>query len=224
MVVKIEPSWHKQLAAEWDKPYFASLAESVRLAYRTEVVYPPASKIFAAFDACPFDDFKVVILGQDPYHEPGQAMGLSFSVPKGTPLPPSLQNIYKEMNDDLGITRDPRSGDLTGIAREGVLFLNAYLAVKRGIALSLADPKFLEFTGDVITYLDHLEQPLVFILWGGFARRFAPLIHGSNHLVLQSAHPSPLSANRGGFFGTKPFSKTNAFLVQNGVPPIDWSK
>ena len=151
-------------------------------------------------------------------------MGLSFSVPKGTPLPPSLQNIYKEMSEDLGITRDPRSGDLTGIAREGVLFLNAYLAVKRGIPLSLADPKFLEFTGDVITYLDHLEQPLVFILWGGFARRFAPLIHGSNHLVLQSAHPSPLSANRGGFFGTKPFSKTNAFLVQNGVPPIDWSK
>ena len=216
--------WDAFFRQEEAKEHYRYLLHYLGEAYRSFEVYPPKEKVFQAFEETSPKTLKAVILGQDPYHEPGQAMGLSFSVPKGIPLPPSLQNIYKEMKDDLGISRDWTYGDLTGIAREGVLFLNAYLAVKRGIPLSLADPKFLEFTGDVITFLDHLEQPLVFILWGGFARRFAPLIHGSNHLVLQSAHPSPLSANRGGFFGTKPFSKTNAFLVQNGVPPIDWSK
>ena len=224
IMMGMKRDWDAFFHQEEAKDHYRYLLHFLGDAYRRFEVYPPKERVFQAFEETSPQTLKAVILGQDPYHEPGQAMGLSFSVPKGTPLPPSLQNIYKEMNDDLGITRDPRSGDLTGIAREGVLFLNAYLAVKRGIPLSLADPKFLEFTGDVITYLDHLEQPLVFILWGGFARRFAPLIHGSNHLVLQSAHPSPLSANRGGFFGTKPFSKTNAFLVQNGVPPIDWSK
>lgn len=219
--VKIEPSWAKHLEAEFEKPYFKQLTEAVRKAYYSGVCYPPGRLIFNAFELCPFDDVRVVILGQDPYHEPGQAMGLSFSVPEGVCLPPSLQNIYKEIASDLGISVNP-SGDLTRWAKQGVLLLNATLTVAAHQANSHQHLGWSSFTDAAIQRLSEEKEGLVFMLWGGFARSKKSLIDTSKHLILESVHPSPLSANRGGWFGQHQFSRCNAYLTAHGVLPIDW--
>jgi uracil-DNA glycosylase len=221
MDVKIEPSWKDRLAAEFEKPYFASLVQMVRQEYQHCPCYPPGKLIFNAFNLCPFDRVRVVIIGQDPYHEPGQAMGLSFSVPDGVPMPPSLINIFKEVTADLGIPF-PLSGNLTRWAEQGVMLLNATLTVRAHQAGSHQRQGWETFTDDVIKLLSEEREHLVFILWGGYARSKAPLIDGSKHLVLQAVHPSPLSANRGGWFGNRHFSKTNAYLTQYGMTPINW--
>ena len=221
MDVKIEPSWKDRLAAEFEKPYFASLVQMVRQEYQHYPCYPPGKLIFNAFNLCPFDRVRVVIIGQDPYHEPGQAMGLSFSVPDGVPMPPSLINIFKEVTADLGIPF-PLSGNLTRWAEQGVMLLNATLTVRAHQAGSHQRQGWETFTDAVIKLLSEEREHLVFILWGGYARSKAPLIDASKHLVLQAVHPSPLSANRGGWFGNRHFSKTNAYLTQYGMTPIKW--
>lgn len=220
MYVRIEPSWQKILSGEFAAPYFERLAGFVRLAYSTVTVYPPASRIFAAFDACPFEQVKVVILGQDPYHEPGQANGLCFSVNDGTPLPPSLQNIFKEISADLGIEPN-RSGDLRRWSQQGVLLLNATLTVRAGQAGSHQGQGWEEFTDAVIRHLSEEREGLVFLLWGNYARRKGASIDRQKHLVLESAHPSPLSAHRG-FFGNHHFTRANDYLRSHGKEPIDW--
>lgn len=220
MDVKIDPTWKKALAEEWDKPYFADLTAFVRSEYGTTTVYPPARNIFAAFDSCPFDKVKVVILGQDPYHEPGQANGLSFSVNEGTPLPRSLQNIYRELRDDTG-ARTRLSGDLSRWARQGVLLLNATLTVRAGAAGSHQGRGWETFTDAAIRRLAEEREGLVFILWGSYARRKCDFIDPSRHCIITSAHPSPLSAARG-FFGSRPFSRANQYLVSRGETPIEW--
>lgn len=221
MNVKIEASWREHLGGEFEKPYFEKLADFVRHEYQSTTCYPPGSLIFNAFNLCPFDKVKVVIIGQDPYHEPGQAQGLSFSVNEGVPFPPSLQNIFKEIHDDLG-TPIPASGDLTRWARQGVLLLNATLTVRAHQAASHQRRGWEEFTDAAIRALSASREHLVFILWGGYARSKAPLIDASKHLILQSVHPSPLSANRGGWFGNHHFSQCNAWLQQWGEEPIEW--
>ena len=193
----------------------------MRQEYRTGVCYPPAPLVFNAFNLCPFQRVKVVIIGQDPYHEPGQAHGLSFSVNEGVPFPPSLQNIFKEINNDLG-TPIPTSGDLTRWARQGVLLLNATLTVRAHQAASHQRHGWEEFTDAAIRALSTHRNHLVFILWGGYARSKASLIDSTRHLILQSVHPSPLSANRGGWFGNHHFSQCNAYLKQWGEEPIAW--
>ena len=221
MDVKIEESWKVRLAGEFEKPYFLRLTQAVRQEYAQGRCYPPGPLIFNAFRLCPFDKVKVVIIGQDPYHEPGQAMGLSFSVPDGVPMPPSLINIFKEIEGDLG-TPLPLSGDLTRWARQGVMLLNATLTVRAHQAGSHQRMGWETFTDAAIKALSEGRDHLVFILWGGFARSKAALIDSSRHLVLQSVHPSPLSANRGGWFGNRHFSKANAYLAAHGQTPIDW--
>lgn len=220
MNVKIEPSWHEALASEWQEPYFAELAEFVRDEYRHTTVYPPASKIFAAFDACPFDKVKVVILGQDPYHGPGQANGLCFSVADGVAVPRSLVNIFKEVSDDTGAPT-PLSGDLSRWARQGVLMLNATLTVRAHEAGSHQNHGWERLTDMVIRRLNDERQGLVFILWGSFAARKGEFIDRSRHLVLTSPHPSPLSASRG-FFGNHHFTRANEYLIAQGKTPILW--
>ena len=220
MNVRIEPSWHDTLAAEWDKEYFARLTDFVRREYSTTTIYPPAGKIFAAFDACPFEDVKVVILGQDPYHGFGQANGLSFSVNPGVEIPRSLQNIYRELQTDLGITPPP-SGDLSRWARQGVLLLNATLTVRAGSAGSHQNQGWEEFTDAAVRKLAEERDGLVFILWGAYAQRKGAFIDRSRHCVIESPHPSPLSASRG-FFGSRPFSRANAYLRSLGKTPIEW--
>ena len=220
MNVRIDHSWHQALAAEWEASYFGELAEFVRQAYNSGVVYPPASKIFAAFDACPFDKVKVVILGQDPYHEPGQANGLCFSVGDSTPLPPSLVNIYKEIASDLGITPLP-SGDLSRWSKQGVLLINSTLTVAAHHAGSHQGKGWETFTDAVIAKLSSERERLVFMLWGSYAIRKGSSIDRNRHLVLTSPHPSPLSAYRG-FFGNHHFSRANAYLSAQGKTPIDW--
>lgn len=220
MNVRIEPSWQQRLQPEFDKPYFEQLTSFVRHEYTTKTVYPPGSQIFAAFDACPFDKVKVVILGQDPYHEPNQAHGLCFSVNDHVPFPPSLQNIFKEIESDLGIPV-PKSGNLTRWARQGVLLLNATLTVEAHRAASHQGKGWETFTDAVIHKLAEEREHLVFILWGAYAQRKGEFIDRSRHLVLQSPHPSPLSAHRG-FFGNHHFSKTNQYLVEHGIEPIQW--
>lgn len=220
MEVRIEPSWKNILSEEFAAPYFERLAGFVRQAYSVVEVFPPANRIFAAFDACPFEQVKVVILGQDPYHEPGQANGLSFSVNDGTPLPPSLQNIFKEISADLGIEPN-RSGDLSRWSRQGVLLLNATLTVRAGQAGSHQGQGWEEFTDAVISHLSDEREGLVFLLWGNYARRKGATINRQKHLVLESAHPSPLSAHRG-FFGNHHFSRANDYLRSRGLTPIDW--
>lgn len=204
MNVRIEESWKKHLQDEFQKDYFKNLAEFVRTEYRTKTVYPPAKLIFSAFDQCPFDQVKVVIVGQDPYHEPGQANGLCFSVNEGVQIPPSLLNIYKEISDDLGITA-PKSGNLERWSRQGVLLLNATLTVRAHQAGSHQHKGWEEFTDSVISHLAAERENLVFILWGAYAQRKGENIDTNKHLVLKSPHPSPLSAHRG-FFGNKHFS------------------
>ena len=221
MNVKIEDSWRLHIGDEFDKQYFVNLTNFVKEEYLHTPCYPPGKLIFNAFNLCPFDDVKVVIIGQDPYHEPGQAMGLSFSVPDGIPFPPSLMNIFKEIQMDLG-TPMPQTGDLTRWAKQGVLLLNATLTVRAHQAASHQRKGWEEFTDAAIKALNKDKDHLVFILWGGYARSKASLIDASRHLVLQSVHPSPLSANRGGWFGNHHFSRCNEYLQQNGMTPIQW--
>ena len=220
MNVRIDESWRERLQSEFDAPYFALLTDFVRHEYATTRVYPPGSQMFAAFDACTFDKVKVVILGQDPYHEPGQAHGLCFSVNDGVPFPPSLQNIFKEIHDDIG-TPVPMSGDLTRWANQGVLLLNATLTVRAHQAGSHQNKGWEQFTDAVIHRLAQERENLVFILWGSYAQRKGEFIDRSRHLVLQSPHPSPLSAHRG-FFGNRHFSRTNEYLTAHGIEPILW--
>lgn len=221
MDVKIEPTWKQQLGTEFDKPYFATLAEQVRQAYRMGPCFPPSRLVFNAFNLCPFNEVKVVIMGQDPYHEPGQAMGLSFSVPEGVAIPPSLQNIFKEIQADLGKPL-PTSGDLTRWASQGVLLLNATLTVQAHVANSHQGLGWSVFTDAAICALSAHREHLVFMLWGGYARSKRSLIDGQRHLILESVHPSPLSANRGGWFGNHHFSRCNAYLRSHGLTEIDW--
>ena len=221
MDVKIEPTWKQQLGTEFDKPYFATLAEQVRQAYRMGPCFPPSRLVFNAFNLCPFNEVKVVIMGQDPYHEPGQSMGLSFSVPEGVAIPPSLQNIFKEIQADLGKPL-PTSGDLTRWASQGVLLLNATLTVQAHVANSHQGLGWSVFTDAAIRALSAHREHLVFMLWGGYARSKRSLIDGQRHLILESVHPSPLSANRGGWFGNHHFSRCNAYLRSHGLTEIDW--
>lgn len=221
MDVKIEESWRSHIGAEFGKQYFVDLANFVRSEYLHHTCYPPGRLIFNAFNLCPFDKVKVVIIGQDPYHEPGQAHGLSFSVNDGVGFPPSLQNIFKEIQLDLG-TPIPPSGDLTRWAEQGVLLLNATLTVRAHQAASHQRKGWEEFTDAAIRALNADRDHLVFILWGGYARGKASLIDASRHLILQSVHPSPLSANRGGWFGNHHFSRANDYLAKNGIEPIKW--
>jgi uracil-DNA glycosylase len=220
MDVKIESSWKEQLTSEFEKPYFANLVQFVKHEYATQTIYPKGSLIFNAFTKTPFDRVKVVILGQDPYHEPGQAHGLCFSVNEGIPLPPSLQNIYKELQDDLG-TAPPSSGNLERWAEQGVLLLNATLTVQMHRAGSHQNKGWEEFTDAVIHKIADEKEHIVFILWGSYAQKKGAFINSGKHLVIQSAHPSPLSAYRG-FFGSKPFSKTNEYLIRTEQAPIRW--
>lgn len=220
MNVKIEQSWKERLASEWDKEYFIRLTDFVREQYRTRQVFPPASRIFAAFDSCPFDKVKVVILGQDPYHDVGQANGLCFSVAPGIALPPSLVNIFKEIHDDTG-SEIPDNGDLSRWAEQGVLLLNATLTVEAHRAASHQGKGWEEFTDEVIMRLAQDRDGIVFMLWGAYAIKKGAFIDRTRHLVLTSPHPSPLSAYRG-FFGNKHFSKANAYLTSQGKTPIKW--
>lgn len=221
MNVQIEPSWQRQLGAEFEKDYFARLTHLVREEYGRYTCYPPGRLIFNAFNLCPFDKVKVVIIGQDPYHEPGQAMGLSFSVPESIAMPPSLINIYKEIEQDLGKPM-PHSGDLTRWAEQGVLLLNATLTVRAHEANSHQRLGWATFTDAAIKALSEGREHLVFMLWGGFARSKKYLIDQSRHCILESVHPSPLSANRGGWFGQHQFSRCNAYLAEQDIEPIDW--
>ena len=221
MNVKINDSWAERLGNEFAQPYFSHLTDFVRHEYATTTCYPPGRLIFNAFNLCPFDKVKVVIIGQDPYHEAGQAMGLSFSVPDGVAMPPSLQNIFKEIQGDLGIGV-PQSGNLTRWAEQGVLLLNATLTVRAHQAGSHQRHGWERFTDAAISRLSEGRDHLVFILWGGYARSKASLIDRSRHLVLESVHPSPLSANRGGWFGNHHFSRCNEYLAGHGMGPINW--
>ena len=220
MNVKIESSWLEALSAEWDAPYFHQLAEFVHQEYRTTTVYPPAKKIFAAFDACPFNEVKVVIIGQDPYHGPGQANGLCFSVSPDVAIPRSLVNIFKEIQNDLG-TPVPSNGDLSRWAQQGVLLLNATLTVRAHNAGSHQGKGWEQLTDAAIKKLSSDRDGIVFILWGAYAGKKAELIDSSRHLILTSVHPSPLSASRG-FFGNHHFSCANEYLVKHGKTPIEW--
>ena len=221
MNVQIEESWKTHLQPEFEKDYFRTLTEFVKSEYSQYQIFPPGKLIFNAFNLCPFDRVKVVIIGQDPYHEPGQAQGLSFSVPEGVPFPPSLQNIFKEIQLDLGKPMPP-TGDLTRWAEQGVLLLNATLTVRAHQAASHQRHGWEQFTDAAIRALNTERENLVFILWGGYARSKAQLIDRSRHLVLESVHPSPLSANRGGWFGNHHFSQCNAYLREHGEQEIDW--
>ncbi|MBO4589428.1 MAG: uracil-DNA glycosylase [Bacteroidaceae bacterium] len=220
MNVRIHPSWQAVLQEEFDKDYFVRLTDFVRQEYARTTIYPPARQIFSAFDHCPFDKVRVVIIGQDPYHEPGQANGLCFSVAPGVQMPPSLVNIFKEIQNDLG-KPFPADGDLTRWADQGVLLLNATLTVQEHYAGSHQRRGWEEFTDAVIRLLDSRREHLVFILWGAYAQKKGAFINRTRHLVLQSPHPSPLSAHQG-FFGNHHFSLTNRYLTENGMQPIDW--
>lgn len=220
-MIDIEASWKQYLKSEFEKPYFAKLTENVRNEYKNGLCFPPAKLVFNAFNLCPFNKVKVVILGQDPYHELGQAMGLSFSVPEGIMLPPSLQNIYKEIHSDLG-KPIPTSGDLTRWAKQGVLLLNATLTVRAHEANSHQALGWQNFTDAAIETINTHREHIVFMLWGGFARSKKRLIDTNRHCIIESVHPSPLSANRGGWFGQHQFSRCNAYLKQQGLDEIDW--
>ncbi|MBP5224224.1 MAG: uracil-DNA glycosylase [Lachnospiraceae bacterium] len=212
--------WAEALKGEFRKPYYRELYEKIKEEYHTQVVYPPSDEIFTAFHLTPIEKVKVVILGQDPYHEPGQAHGLSFSVKAGVDLPPSLQNIYQELHDDVGCSI-PKTGDLTKWAEQGVLMLNTLLTVRAHRAFSHQGIGWEQFTDAAIRALDRQERPIVFILWGRPAQQKKVLITNPKRLVIESPHPSPLSAYRG-FFGSRPFRRTNAWLEAIGLTPIDW--
>ena len=220
MNVQIEESWKKQLQTEFEKDYFIKLTDFVRNEYASTQIYPPGKLIFNAFNLCPFDKAKVVIIGQDPYHGPGQAHGLCFSVNDGVAFPPSLKNIFKEIQDDLGIPV-PESGNLTRWANQGVLLLNATLTVRAHQAGSHQKKGWEEFTDAAIRALAEQREHLVFILWGAYAQKKGAFIDRNKHLVLASAHPSPLSAYNG-FFGNKHFSRANEYLMAHGETPVSW--
>ena len=213
-------TWDKCLAEEYQKEYFKKLLEFVKEEYKNKTIYPKQNEVFNAFRYTDFDHVKVVIIGQDPYHGPNQAEGLSFSVKNEVLKPPSLQNIFKELESDLGIPF-PEHNSLKPWAKQGVLLLNAVLTVEEHKPTSHAEKGWETFTDDVIKILNQKEDPLVFILWGSYARSKKALITNPKHYIIESAHPSPFSA-RNGFFGSKPFSKTNEFLKKNGIPEIDW--
>lgn len=221
MDVKIEDSWKEVLKSEFTKPYFLQIATHLKTEKATKaVIYPPGSLIFNAFTHTPFEKVKVVILGQDPYHNPGQAMGLSFSVPDGVPPPPSLVNIYKELKQDIGLPI-PATGNLTKWAEQGVLLLNAVLTVRANEPASHGKIGWMNFTDAVIRKISEEKKGVVFLLWGRFAQEKQVLIDELKHHVLKAAHPSPLSAHNG-FFGCKHFSRTNELLIKQGLEPIDW--
>lgn len=220
MDVSIENSWKEKLKGEFDKPYFGALTKFVRDEYKSQKIFPPASLIFNAFDKCPFNEVKVVIIGQDPYHNIGQANGLSFSVNEGVRIPPSLLNIYKEIEADLGKSI-PKSGNLERWSRQGVLLLNATLTVRAHTPGSHQGKGWEQFTDAIIDTLSNDCSNLVFMLWGNYAQQKGKNIDANEHLVLKSPHPSPFSAHRG-FFGNKHFSKANNYLVEQNKEPIDW--
>ncbi len=220
MKMAITGEWEAALRPEFGKPYYAALYRKVLEEYKSAEIYPPSTDIFNAFSFTPLPNVKAVILGQDPYHEPGQAHGLSFSVKKGVRIPPSLVNIYAELHDDLGCYV-PNNGDLTKWAKEGVMLLNTVLTVRAHQANSHKGIGWEEFTDAAIRILADQDRPIVFILWGSAARKKKQMITNPKHLVIESAHPSPLSAYNG-FFGSRPFSKCNDFLVKNNLTPIDW--
>ncbi|CAN5260733.1 uracil-DNA glycosylase [soil metagenome] len=218
--VKIDASWKKRLLSEFEKPYFIQLSDFVKGEYKSGVVYPPGSEIFHAFDACHFEDVKVVIIGQDPYHGPGQANGLCFSVHDGVKVPPSLVNIFKELRNDLR-KPIPQSGNLERWAKQGVLLLNATLTVKASSPGSHQNKGWEIFTDSVIREISDRKESIVFILWGAYAQKKGQMIDEKKHFVIKSAHPSPFSVERG-FYGSKPFSRTNEYLRSKGLGEIDW--
>ncbi len=218
--IKISPSWKEKLESEFEKPYFEALINFVKQEYQTQTIYPPGKEIFKAFDSCPFEQVKVVIIGQDPYHGVGQANGLCFSVREGIRNPPSLVNIFKEIHTDLG-KPIPTSGDLSRWAKQGVLLLNATLTVRASSPGSHQNKGWETFTDAVIKCISDEREHVVFILWGAYAQKKGEVINRSKHQVLMSPHPSPFSADRG-FFGNKHFSKTNAYLKSKGLGEIDW--
>ena len=219
MDVKLEPSWKARLEAEFTQPYFQELAAFVKNEYLTKTVYPPPKFVFNAFNSTPFDRVKVVIIGQDPYHGPGQAHGLCFSVQEGVRTPPSLQNVYKELQNDLGLPIPP-SGNLQYWADQGVLLLNATLTVQANTAGSHQNKGWERFTDAAIKALSDQREGIVFLLWGAYAQKKGAVIDSKKHLVLSSAHPSPFSATM--FFGNKHFSRANAYLMEHGETPINW--
>ena len=220
-MVNVGNSWDELLKNEWSQPYYRELRAFLASEYRTHEIYPPMYDIFNAFKLCPYEDVKVVILGQDPYYGEGQAHGLAFSVKKGVDVPPSLKNIYKELSTDVGF-KIPSHGCLEGWERQGVFLLNTALTVRKGQPLSHRGKGWETFTDHVISLLSEREKPMVFLLWGSNARSKKPLIDRTRHLVLEAPHPSPLSAFAG-FFGCHHFSQANAFLVKQGETPVDWS-
>jgi uracil-DNA glycosylase len=223
MAIELEPSWLKVLGEEFDKDYMIQLKKFLKDEKEAgKTIYPKGSDIFNAFNTTSFNKVKVVILGQDPYHGPNQAHGLSFSVQKVVRVPPSLQNIYKELSTDIPGFKIPQTGDLTEWAEQGVLLLNATLTVSAGLAGSHQKKGWETFTDTVIKTISDKKESVVFILWGAYAQSKATLIDGSKHLIIKSTHPSPLAVSHGGFFGSKPFSKTNAYLEKEGEQPIDW--
>jgi uracil-DNA glycosylase len=220
MNVKIAPTWKSHLSPEFQKPYFLQLTDFIKGEYQNQVIYPPGKEIFKAFDSCDFEDVKVVIIGQDPYHGPGQANGLCFSVRDGVRMPPSLQNIFKEIHSDLGKPM-PASGNLERWARQGVLLLNATLTVRASTPGSHQNKGWEAFTDAVIKTISDQKENVVFLLWGAYAQKKGEVIDRNKHLVLMSAHPSPFSADRG-FFGCRHFSKANAYLKSKGLEEINW--
>jgi len=220
MEVKIEESWKSRISSEFEKSYFQKLTEFIKEEYRTNTIYPPGGLIFNAFNQCPFDNVKAVIIGQDPYHGPGQAHGLCFSVRDGVDFPPSLRNIFKEIKSDLG-TDVPASGNLERWASQGVLLLNATLTVRAHMAGSHQKKGWEQFTDAAISVLNNEKKNIVFFLWGAYAQKKGEAIDESKHLVLKSVHPSPLSASRG-FFGNRHFSMCNEYLASHGIEPVRW--
>lgn len=221
MDVKIEESWKKELETEFDQEYFGKLVDFVKDEYKNNQVYPSGRFIFRAFELTPFSKVKVVILGQDPYHGKGEANGLCFAVNQGVRLPPSLQNIYKEIKTDIGRESSQKSGDLEGWGKQGVLLLNSTLTVRANTAASHQKKGWEQFTDAVIKVLNDKKENLVFILWGKYAKDKGQIVDETKHLVIRSAHPSPFAANHG-FFGSKPFSKCNEYLRQKGIEEIKW--
>lgn len=221
MNVNIENTWNQELKEEFDKPYFTALVDFVKTEYKNTTCYPKGNEIFAAFDHCSFDDVKVVIIGQDPYHGVGQANGLCFSVNNGIDMPPSLINVFKEIETDLGLSF-PSTGNLERWAKQGVLLLNATLTVRAHQAGSHQNKGWEQFTDSVIQTISDKKNNIVFLLWGGYAKKKGAKIDRSKHCVLTSGHPSPLSANRGYWFGNKHFSKTNAYLLETNQQNINW--
>ncbi len=217
----MDKSWLAFFESIKNKTYYQTLISFLNDEYSTKIIYPPKELLFNAFELTPVNEIKVVILGQDPYHNENQAMGLSFSVPKGEPLPPSLRNIFKELENDLSITMS-NNGDLTYLAKQGVFLINAYLTVEEHKPLSHKREEYDLLMADLFKYLNDLKQPIVFMLWGGFAKKYRKYLNNPNHLILMSNHPSPLSANRGGWFDMHQFSTCNAFLVSHHLSSIDW--